>query len=116
MFYRVFKAARWCMWDELKINVCAHVHGNEGRCHPVKQCDSLMGFLNSFWTTMEVCGTKESSISGFDNSQLIVGFGSFNGICYLISCIQLHGIVYGCRNMFTKRLINQLCLEFTENN
>ena len=28
------------------------VHGNEGTCHPVQQCDSLMGF-KSFWTTME---------------------------------------------------------------
>ncbi len=42
----------------------AHVHGNEGTCHPVQLCGSLM--CCCFWTTMELYGTEEHDISGFD--------------------------------------------------
>jgi len=46
----VFAAAGWCVWGWLRLNRCAHVFNNEGSCHPVLQCGSVMWF-HSFWTT-----------------------------------------------------------------
>ncbi len=37
-------AAGQCTWEGLKLNYSVCVHANEGTCHPVQQCDSLMCF------------------------------------------------------------------------
>ena len=61
------------------------VHGNEGRCHPGQQCDLLMHFFNSFWTTMELYDTEDDDILGFDTytiflvDRFVVGLRPFIG-------------------------------------
>ncbi len=40
----VFGAAGRCLWDWVKINYSVCVYGDEGTCHPVIQCGSLMSF------------------------------------------------------------------------
>ncbi len=59
------------MWDRVKINYSVCVHGNERTCHPVQQCGSLM-YFNTFWITMELFGTEEEDISGFDAHTVLV--------------------------------------------
>lgn len=53
----------------------ACVHGNEGTCHPLEECDSLMCF-NSFKTTTELYGTEEEGMSGCDTHSIHFSFNS----------------------------------------
>ncbi len=43
VLWPIFTAAGHCMWLKKK-NYSAHVHHNEGTCHPEQQCGSSMCF------------------------------------------------------------------------
>ena len=63
----VFTAAglEWVVGPSQNKPQCVSVHGNEGTCRPAQQRRSDV-FLIVFRMTIELSGTEEEAITGFD--------------------------------------------------
>lgn len=72
------------MESTCKVNCSVHVHDNEGTCHQVQLCGSLI-VLDHFWTTIGGLYRTGSCFIRFFTTQtildeLIVCFGIFIGL------------------------------------
>lgn len=73
--------SRWTVCVGLRQGKCKCVHGNEASCPSVQQ-------YNSFWSPLELCGTKEYSIS----DTVIVGYHLVLHILYFLTKSKIWNI------------------------